>query len=350
MLAQGLQQELPNRLKFYWLRNLSFDSAFLLLPLLTGIFFAALCNNQPALFVTVLFFDLWLLGYHHVISTYTRIAFDWTSARANGFLVFILPILVLTGTVALYKFFGSWIIVTVYYYWQWFHYTRQSYGVSRYYLGRAGNPSSPLYRPIHTMALYAIPVTGILYRSWQDQKSFLSMELWNIPVPFEMVAIAAMLSIALISYQLFSWWKLYQAGELHGSYVIYMLSHHLIFLTGYMLIDNISIGWLAINMWHNMQYILFVWMQNNNKYRNGIDPAHQFISWMSQDGRIRMFLYMLICVAITYFIYQVLMAIGIIVYAKTAISISIITFMTLNFHHYIVDSIIWKRKAVKKIV
>ncbi len=340
MIAQGLQ--------FYWLRNLSFDSVFLALPLITGIFFAIICIMEPSLFAPILLCDLWLLGYHHVISTYTRIAFDWTSAKAHSFLVFILPVIVLGATFALYQLYGSWIIATVYFYWQWLHYTRQSYGVSRYYLSRAGKPASPLYSKAHTLALYSLPITGILHRSWQAPETFLSMNLWSFPVTYEMVVISACLAAILITYQLYSWWKIYRQGELHGSYMLYVISHHLIFLTGYLLIDDINIGWLAINMWHNMQYILFVWLQNNHKYRGGIDPVHKLISRLSQDGNI--ILYMVICLAITFFMYQVLIAIGIIVHYTSAISFTVVMFMTLNFHHYIVDSLIWKRKKPKTAI
>lgn len=344
MLAQSVESNRQSGLRFYWLRDLRFDAVFLLLPLVTGIFFATICNWQLAAFATILTYDLWLLGYHHVISTYTRIAFDWKSAKEHNFLVFILPFLVLGTTFTLYYFLGSWIIATVYFYWQWFHYCRQSYGVSRYYLGRSKNPSSPLYSPIYTMALYALPVTGILYRSWQKPETFLGMNLWVLPTSYEVVVACSAVSVALIVYQFYSWWKLYRSGEMHGSYMLYMLSHHCIFLSGYVLIPDINLGWLAINMWHNMQYILFVWMQNNNKYRSGIDPEHPLISKISQNGK--MWLYMATCLLITFFIYQVIIAASVILHSLSVIAFSMLMFMALNFHHYIVDSVIWRRKPV----
>ena len=52
-----------------WLREPRFDIAFILglpaMALLTGVVVLA----QPSLFPVVLLFDLWVLGYHHVIST-----------------------------------------------------------------------------------------------------------------------------------------------------------------------------------------------------------------------------------------------------------------------------------------
>lgn len=333
MQAQGLQ--------LFWLRNERFDSFFMVLPLCVGIVSAAMCVMEPAFFPIILFVDLWLLGYHHVISTYTRIAFDRASVNAHRFLVLALPWLVLAGTLGLYQLVGSWVIATVYLYWQWFHYTRQSYGVSRYYLSR-GTSCPALYRPLHTLALYALPVTGILYRSWQAPETFLYMDLKVIPVSYEVVLAAAAASVVLIGLQIRDFWKLYRQGGLHGTYVLFMLSHHVIFAVSYILIDDINFGWLAVNMWHNMQYILFVWMQNNHTYRGGVDPQHRLISHISQNGRIVM--YMGVCLGITLALYLGLLMISKAIQASSVISAVLIVFMTLNFHHYIVDAMIWRRK------
>ncbi len=335
-------------LKFYFLRDRQFDSLFMTLPFMAGILFSALCIYHPQLFPVIFLLDLWLLGYHHVISTYTRISFDWESAKKHSFLVFVLPFIVFVVNISLYNSMGSWIISSIYLYWQWFHYTRQSYGISRYYLARESKETakqSPLSDRINTIALYSLPITGILYRSFQNPQTFLSMPIKTFPVPYEVFLFSAAISAIAITIQFYKWWKLYQNGELHGNYVIYILSHYLIFLAGYIIIDDITFGWLAINMWHNMQYILFVWLQNNHTYSKGIDIKHKLISQLSQNGNF--IKYMAVCLFITFFLYQVLMAAGIIFSSLSMVSFAAVSFMTLNFHHYIVDAIIWKRKPVK---
>lgn len=330
-----------NRLRSF----LQFDPIFIALPVISGIVFASACLFYNNIIATVAFINIWFLSYHHVISTYTRIAFDKKSVQENKFLVLALPPLVLAVTYAVYNVFGGLIIATVYFYWQWFHYTRQSYGISRYYLFSSGKPSAKLLSPINTVALYAVPVTGILYRSWQDNKTFLSMDLWNFPIPFEVVAISAVIAVLLLINQAYRWWKLYQNNELNPSYASFMISHNLMFFVGFILIENINIGWLAINVWHNMQYILFVWLQNNKKFKNGIDNEHPAISKLSQDGK--MLSYMLACVIITIFIYNVWLSAITIVDHFFSLQLAAVLFMSLNFHHYIVDGIIWKRKRIK---
>ena len=60
-----------------------------------------------------------------------------------------------------------------------------------------------------------------------------------------------------------------------------------------------------IAIWHNSQYILFVWMQNRRRFEKGIDPQARFLSYISQPRRI--WLYLLTCTAIAAAVYGVVL-------------------------------------------
>src|SRR3546814_13692993 len=127
MVATAETESLPRG----WLRGPAFDLTFIggitvLAPLSGGVVVA-----KPELFAPILLLDLWLLGYHHVIATYTRLCFDAASRRQHAFLLFGLPPLVLGAVVLLAAGFGFWIIPTIYLYWQWSHSTHQRWGVSQ---------------------------------------------------------------------------------------------------------------------------------------------------------------------------------------------------------------------------
>ena len=64
---------------------------------------------------------------------------------------------------------------------------------------------------------------------------------------------------------------------------LYMCSHIKIFGFGYLQIDDINHGWLVLNVWHYAQYILTVWLFNNNRFKDGIHPKHRFLSYLSQQ-------------------------------------------------------------------
>ena len=123
------------RVNWAWLRSPTFDLWFILgipaLAVVTG----AIVIWAPDLFIPILIFDLWFLGYHHVVATYTRLCFDRKSFSEHWPLVALLPLVAL-GTLAAAYMIGLWVIVSIYFYWQWFHYTRQSWGISRAYRGK----------------------------------------------------------------------------------------------------------------------------------------------------------------------------------------------------------------------
>jgi len=330
--------EAPTR----WLRSPGFDLSFIAgIPAL-AILTALVIVWQPSLFLPILLFDLWFLGYHHVISTYTRLCFDGKSFAASRILIFgLLPLVAITtGIVAAVA--GLWAIVSVYFYWQWFHYTRQSWGISRAYRGK---DRDALYEDgwIDQAVFYALPILGVLYRSHQDPGLFIGLELRVVPVPGWLVSAVAAATVVLIAYWVLRRVQAWRARRLALVHTLYMSSHFLIFAVGYLLIDDITYGWLAINIWHNAQYILFVWLFNTRRFKDGIDPQARFLSYISQAQR--RWLYLLTCVGITGVIYWgILGTLNALFFA--GLSATIVLYQIVNFHHYVVDAMIWKlRKA-----
>ena len=113
-----------------WLRSPRFDLGLILGAAALALTAGLTAVRSPQWLELIVTLDLWLLGYHHVISTFTRLCFDRQSMRRHWFLVFGLPPLVLAAVMAMVLGVGAWLVVTIYFYWQWFHYTRQSYGIS----------------------------------------------------------------------------------------------------------------------------------------------------------------------------------------------------------------------------
>lgn len=275
-----------------WLRGPAFDSVFVVGTALLAIASGFAVVSSPQLFVPILVINLWLFGYQHVIATFTRLCFDQESLRAHRFLVFGLPFLVLAAVAAASSLFGFWVLATVYFYWQWFHYSRQSFGVSQVYRRKAGGAADENEHWAKA-TFYLVPLWGILHRSHQDPGTFLGIDLWVLPVPgwaVDVVGFAAMVSLAWwAATRLLAWWQ----GRLAIAHTLYMISHFAVFGIGYVAIASIDAGWLVLNMWHNTQYILFVWLFNNSRFRDGIDAKAQFLSWLSQSRNF--WLYGLVC-------------------------------------------------------
>ena len=330
-----------------WLRSTSFDGTFIIGIAALAIASGLLVIQNPTLFPIVLFIDLWVLGYHHVISTYTRLAFDAQSRAEHKFFLYGLPPIVIVATLALALGVGVWTIGTIYLYWQWFHYTRQSWGVSQAYRGKSGG----LVRENETLtkwAFYSLPAWGIAYRSFQNPGEFLGLELRVIPVPEFVVYAAAAIAITSVGAWTFLRIKAFLNGEGPIAHTLYMLSHFTIFGAGYLLIEDITYGWLVINIWHNAQYVLFVWLFNTNKFKDGESAKAKLLSKLSQpQNRIWYFGF---CFALSTVIYLTISTSLSVAFKEMLVPAALITYSAINFHHYIVDSYIWKMRkpSIKK--
>jgi hypothetical protein len=328
------------------LRGLGFDLTYTVGIGSLALFLGWVVTTNTNLFFAIFVVNAWLLGYHHVVSTFTRLTFDRDSLEQHRFLVTKLPLIVLAGVLVCCLLFGAWILTSVYLYWQWWHYTRQSYGISRLYQRKAGIENDLLRK----LVIYALPAWGILHRSYQQPDTFLFAELKVIPVPLWLVVAAGLFTVAVLA-----WWVAQTAhawinGNLAMAHTLYVCVHLTVFGVGYLAIDNINHGWLVLNVWHNCQYILTVWIFNQNRFQSGINNKHKFLSYLSQRRNLP--IYMGVCLLISTLIYSGLQysLSWILVVTATSLPLFAIVFQAINFHHYLVDAVIWKvrRKTVSQ--
>ncbi len=324
-----------------WLRGPEFDLTFIggLAALALGS--AAVLSINPNLFPAIFVANMWVLGFHHVVATFTRTAFDRPSFAQYRNLVVGLPPVLLVAVVTLGFGVGQWILATIYLYWQTFHYARQSYGIAQMYARKPENAPC-VNQDLSRWVLYAVPLWGMLYRSHQNPMQFLGLPLWCVPVPAVAVSIAAALCCVLVGAWGISQLRLVRERRLPVPHTLYIFSHILIFTVGYVLVENMDWGWLLVNIWHNAQYLFFVWHFNNKRFAERVDPQRPFISQLSQRQNLGW--YVLTCLLISTAAYGCVMQVSHLVAFKT-ISLAFIIGQTLNYHHYIVDGIIWRRRA-----
>lgn len=321
-----------------WLYSPRFDlffiAGFLILAMLT----VTVIMRQPSLFLPILIADLWLLGYHHVISTYTRLCFDKESFSRSRALIFALLPAVAAATIALAWFVGVWAVFSLYFYWQWWHYTRQSWGVSRAYRAK---DRDAFYEDgwLDQAIFYALPVLGVMFRSWQGPQKFLGMDLFVVHVPNWLMLLSAIACASLLAVWIARRVQAAREGRLARTHTLYMSTHFLVFGFAYIIIPEITLGWLLINIWHNGQYILFVWMFNAKRFTAGVDPKARFLSYISQPNR--MWLYMTVCIGLTGILYAGILS-PFNSWLAMGITGTIVLYQIVNFHHYVVDTLIWK--------
>jgi hypothetical protein len=319
-----------------------FDLTLLIGPALAGLLAGVAVVADPRFYAPVLFADLWLLGYHHVVATYTRMAFDARSLSRHRFLAVDLLVLMTVVTIGVAFTAGAWVIASTFLYLQWFHYMRQGYGIARMYFRTTPAGQVAGSRDMVADAvIYLVPIYGIAARSATIGETFLNLPVKAIVLPPEVVsALGALAAMAVGA------WVLQEArqivrGSFSPAYAGFVASHIAIFMTAYVVIDNVNAGWLAINIWHNFQYVLVVWMTNVKRFAGGIDPEARFLSRISQPRRIVS--YFGCCLAISTLIYVGIDKAAVFLVGP-GVGATLGIYMGINFHHYIVDAVIWRRK------
>ena len=325
-----------------YIRSREFDSTLLLAPIFAGSAAALVVTADPRLYPILLVADLWLLGYHHVVATYTRLAFDTQSLRRNRVLAVDLLVGVTLVTLGVAMTAGAWVIATAFLYLQWFHYMRQGYGIARMYYRATPEGQIAGSRDVAAdLVIYLVPIYGIAQRTSTMGDKFLGLPVKVLVLPDAIVGLLGILAGAAVVAWLVKTILAAANETMDPQYTGFIGSHIAIFLVAYVFVADVNSGWLAINVWHNFQYVLVVWMSNAKRYAGGIDPAARFLSRLSQPGRAAM--YFACCLAITTIVYAVLDRFTVLVLGG-GMAVTLGIYMGINFHHYIVDALIWKRR------
>ncbi|MFI4875614.1 MAG: hypothetical protein ACIALR_09765 [Blastopirellula sp. JB062] len=346
MSTAALTDSAVSDVRYGWLRSAPFDLTLIFGVAILALASGAIVTVRPEWFPVVLILDLWLLGYHHVIATFTRLAFDKESAREHKKLLTVLPWIVLATTAVVGLTLGMWALATVYLYWQWFHYTRQSYGITRFYSRKAGG-ESPLDQRLTTWTLYLVPLWGILYRSYQASPRFLGSEVMYLPTPYWLVVAVGAVALVVTTVWAVRQAVIWREGRTTLAPIFYMLTHLTIFAVGYVLVQDIDHGWLVLNVWHNAQYILIVWMFNANRFKKGVEQQNLLLSAISQTHPFNVFCYFVVCLGLTSLVYGVIYMLTNLSVIAAIPLVAMVIYQTINFHHYVVDSLIWKARKRK---
>ncbi|GDX83428.1 hypothetical protein LBMAG42_52390 [Deltaproteobacteria bacterium] len=318
-----------------WLRSPGFDLTMIMgvLGLALGLGVAA--SARPGWFVPVLLVDLWLLAYPHVAATWVRVGV----VRGGGFaqpvwLVALFP-LVLASTALLWLAGGALVLTSVYYHWQGFHYTRQSYGIARTYQ-RVGGSSGRDW--LSDLVVFGFPVWGWLHRCAGGATNFLGQPLWLPPVPSFVASLAGAAATAL----LVLW--LWRAPRDRSGHTLFVLSHVVITVVSYVAVSEITRGWLFVNIWHNAQYLLFVWERNAAPPSGevGVSPR-----WPNRFSRAENWpAYAGLVLALGVGAYLLLNGFAA-HFSAAVLGGALVLHQSVNFHHYLVDSVIWRSPNVR---
>lgn len=317
-----------------WLRDRRFDLGMIGGVLLLALALGWAANAGPGWFVVALWVDTWLIAYPHVASMWMRVLVDRAHARRQWFLWTALPPLVLLGTAGLAALGGATALNTLYYHWQSWHYTRQSYGITRAYQ-RAGGA---LARDWLTDAVvFAFPIWGWLHRCAQHaargSTNFFGAPLWLPEVPAAVANAVGALAVVLLAA-----WLARTRWDRPG-HAWFVLSHVVLTFVSYIAVAEITRGWIFVNIWHNAQYSLFVWARNTG--RPSDPPVAPFsLAWLCQPTHWAAYAAACLVASTVGYVTLNLTVEG---FAAWGVGAALVLHQSVNFHHYIVDAVIWRR-------
>ena len=324
-----------------WLRSQEFDLA--LICGLTAVALAAggLIAMAPAAIGLIMLVDAWILGSPHVLATLFRVAPDQAGLRQHRFLIFVLPLIVLAVVTGIALSAGIVLIATIYFYWQWYHTLRQSWGVSQLYRRRSPVPVGD--SPFVAEGLFTlVALWGLLHRLTTAPEYFLfpSLPIAVPHVPAWLADGVGVLAVLGLAYWGFARLREWMAGELPLAHTLFSASHFVIFIVGYVVMDDIVGGWLVTNIWHTAQYLMLVWMFNQNAVAKAQGTPRGWFFRATRGNKAP--IYFGLCIAAAFPLYFAINSAFL--WGATGVFIAVIANQTLNFHHFIVDAVIWRAR------
>ena len=316
-----------------------FEWVFIFGTLVLALVFGMVATISPTWLIAAVLVDIWLFANPHVVATYTRIGARVPDIKRHWFLIFFLPLVVFIGVVTTALAYEVAGLFTLYFVAQTYHITRQSYGIARAFKRVESNPFRP-DRPAEAL-IYFFPVWGLFARCADAPQAFLGYPIQLPPIPAQAAEMAGLLAISCGVWWLQRQCRRVLAGEGNWRHDAFVLSHVCVSLTAYIWIDDISVGWLVVNVWHNLQYLLFVWVQNLRRDRQtkaGVSLEADFVALWKSAAK-----YGCLCLLLGAALYQVVDWAGMQL-LWLGLPMVLVAHFTVNYHHYLVDGVIWKRR------
>jgi hypothetical protein len=332
-----------------YLHSAAFDAFFICATVGLALALGFLASASSAMLLAVVSVNIWLFANPHLIATFARMNANRNAHQKHWFLIFIVPFLVLLALTIIALAYEVSGLFTLYLFAQTFHVTRQSYGIARTYR-RIAEP--PLRRDVLSeLLIYIFPLWGLLHWCSQGATSFLYYPVSLPAVPSPVVNLVGGLALNLAAV-----WVIRQCRPLAASSAIsaisssqshdwFVASHICIFAVAYLGLSDMTLGWLIVNIWHNVQYLLFVWWKNSKNMNalptdsQGSTSASPALLWK------RGLQYLGLCALCGAVLYELFDWIGH-QFLWLGLPTVLILHFTLNFHHYWADAVIWKRSKL----
>lgn len=317
----------------------SFDFRVGIFPFLCFLLIWGILNTFPQAFYGIFFFDIWFLSHPHAISTFFQ-----PKARSHfKILPFFLFSIFLAGLWLVERHWGFSTIFNIYFYWQWFHYIRQNYGIAASALAPAKSGEK---RSVWSLfyILHGMPIIALLIFILKGPHNFMGYYLWDFGIRnyfllnLEQIS-GTLWSVGYVVAIFFLGHFLHKRETIKGKNALIVYLSLILYYLVYVWSEQFIYAWLAMTFYHNIQYLFF----NYEKVELKKEVSLKKIS-LSFQMRTGIFFY-LAALFISTLIYGIAVGLPTLL-TKVPFTLyfpsSVILIFSLNMVHYTYDTFIWK--------
>lgn len=290
----------------------------------------------------------------HLVSTWTRVYFDKREWRERPLLIVGMPLAIATTVVLLMTFLGytgARILNSTILYWATWHFVAQNWGILRIYQRKSGEDPKSMAMRLEKPILFLFVLWCLLKRIDTGPRVLFGTEVYYFQLPSAVVDglwgplgfLIAVYLVQRIRERNEPWAK---AAWLRGAF---LLCAFVGFFVPFQCIktDDTS-AFAAAACWHGIQYLGIMRFYHLNTWKAGVHPDAKIISWLSQPGWPRFFMYCALLLALAGSGYVL---IGGLTFASKAIqgpaawdqyTWAAIVWISFTLSHYWLDGVIWK--------
>jgi hypothetical protein len=283
----------------------------------------------------------------HLVSTWTRVYFDPREWKSRPVATVGVPL----GIFAL-VFFINWklgalgpqILNSTILYWATWHFVAQNWGILRIYQRKSGEALDSMAMKLERPLLLLIVLFCISHRLYTGPRVLFGIEVLYPTLPYPLVmgllAPIAVLTVVLVATRVRE--RNQPWGQGAWLRLAFIACSFLGFFVPFQMIksDDTS-AFAAAACWHGFQYLGMVRHYNRNVWRGGVDSRAKLISWLSQPGWSRGFLYWALLMSLAGAVYVVIFLLSLVTSWSFFVWAGVV-WVSLTLSHYWVDGVIWK--------
>jgi hypothetical protein len=333
----------PSQIGGPWARSPSFDLLWLVgLPSL-GSVLVLLALPALALLAWPLF--SFAFAQPHLVATYVRVYAPRGAWRQQWRTTILLPLGLLAAILSTLAWGGPQglaVLMTLSFAWAYWHYTRQAFGVARYYQRRLGH-ADPRDRQLLWLAVHVPALGASLWFLARMPPSIRELPVLQIPIPLEWAGVAVALAPLAVLPALLRAWRGGGAGAAGRLDLLMVLVCVVMFYATLVFTADALAAYVGLALWHSLQYLAFVYHAEEARWTRA--PGAGLLPWLLAEGYRWRYLGFVIALAGCLFALPPYLT-RVLGGTDTVVAVAALaTLLVVNFHHNLLDTWIWRTPA-----